>query len=110
MYLFALPVAPGDPAAAIAAIFDLVGLGKLITNAPCVTSLSAHQSDEVQRTEVNLQELVHILRFSCYLRAPRTISFLTVQPMIKRKIHLNICLNYSNLSGSLVSGLHHKLV
>ncbi len=84
MYLFALPVAPGDPAAAITAVFDLVCLGKLIPNAPRVTSLSAHQSDEVQRAKVYLQELVHILRFSCYLRTPRTISFLTVQPKTQR--------------------------
>lgn len=75
-YLLSLTIAPGDPAAAIAAVLDLVGLGKLVPDAPCMSPLSSHQGDEMQREKVNLQELIHVLWFNRALWTPRTIPFL----------------------------------
>lgn len=75
-YLLSLSVAPGDPAAAITTVLDLVGLGKLVSDAPGMPPLSAHQSDEVQRAKVNLQELIHVLWFNRALWTPSTIPFL----------------------------------
>lgn len=75
-YLLSLPVTPGDPAAAITTVLDFVGLGKLVPDAPCVSPLSAHQGDEMQRAKVNLQELIHVLWVSRALWTPRAIPFL----------------------------------
>lgn len=78
--LLALPVFPRDPAASIAAILYLVHLGELITDASRVATLGAHKGDEVERAQVNLEELLQAVWLDCYLWTPRTIALLEVQP------------------------------
>lgn len=45
--LLALPVSPRDPAAAVAAVLNLVHLGELVADTARVAALRAHQGDEV---------------------------------------------------------------
>lgn len=80
-YLTALTVAPGDPAGAVTAVFNPVALRKLIARAIRVAPLRAHQGDEVQNAEVDLQEL-HLPPGTICLRAPCTISVIEIQSVI----------------------------
>lgn len=78
-YLLPLPVSPRDPATTITAVFNFVHLRKLIADASCVTTLGAHKGDKVEGAQVNLEELLHVVRLHCYyLWAPRAITILTV--------------------------------
>lgn len=79
-YLLALPISPRDPAASITAVLNLVHLGELITDASRMTTLSAHKGDEVERAQVNLEELLQAVWLDCYLRTPRAVALLEVQP------------------------------
>lgn len=79
-YLFPLPVPPRDPATAITTVFDLVHLGELVAHSSSVTALGAHKGDEVEGTQVNLEELRQVVWFNRYLRTPCTVSLLAVQP------------------------------
>lgn len=80
IYLLALSVSPRDPATAIATVLDLVHLGELITHASRVTTLGAHERDKVEGAQVNLEELLQVVWLHCYLRTPRAIALLKVQP------------------------------
>ena len=79
-YLLALSVSPGDPAASITAVLNLVHLGELIADASRMSTLGAHQGDEVERAQVNLEELLQAVWLDCYLWTPRAIALLEVQP------------------------------
>lgn len=61
-HLPSLPIMPAHPAAAVAAVFDPVPLGKLIAHAICMATLGAHQCDEVQRAQVHLEILFEGVR------------------------------------------------
>lgn len=78
--LFALPVSPRDPSASITTVLNLVHLGKLIADASGVSTLGAHKCDEVQRAQVNLEELLQVVWFDRYLWTPRAITLLKIQP------------------------------
>lgn len=45
-----------------------------------MTALRAHQGDEVERAQVNLEELLQVVRLHGYLRTPRSVTLLEVQP------------------------------
>ena len=78
--LLALSVPPRDPAAPVTAVLDLVHLGELIADASSVSTLAAHKGDEVERAQVNLEELLQAVWLNRYFRTPRTIALLEVQP------------------------------
>lgn len=78
--LLALPVPPGDPAASVAAVLDLVHLGELVPDPASVSALRAHEGDEMQGAQVDLQEFLQVVWLHCYLRAPGAIALLKVQP------------------------------
>lgn len=78
--LLALPVSPRDPATSITAVLNLVHLCKLISDASRVSTLGAHKGNEVEREEVDLEELVQVVWLHCYLWTPGTITLLKVQP------------------------------
>lgn len=44
--------------------------------APSMASLGAHQRDEVQSMQVNLQEFLQVIRLHWDFRAPGTITIL----------------------------------
>lgn len=68
----ALAVPPGDPAFPVPAVVDAVGAGKLLARGTGVPALGAHQGDEEQLVQVNLQEL-HIFRLQQTSWAPGSI-------------------------------------
>lgn len=45
-----------------------------------MTPLSAHKGDEVERAQVNLEELLQAVWLHCYLWTPGAIALLKVQP------------------------------
>lgn len=53
---------PAHPVAAVAAVFDHISLGKLITHSVGMATLGAHQCDEVQRAQVHLEILFEAVR------------------------------------------------
>lgn len=55
-------------------------MGELVADASRVTALRAHQGDEVERAKVNLEELLQVVRLHGYLRTPRSVALLEVQP------------------------------
>ena len=79
-HLLALPVSPRDPAASIAAVLNLVHLGELVSDAARVTPLGAHEGDEVERAQVDLEKLLQAVWLHCYLWTPSAIALLKVQP------------------------------
>lgn len=78
--LLALPVPPGDPAASVAAVLNLVHLGELVPDPASVSALRAHEGDEMQGAQVNLEEFLQVVWLHCYFRAPSAIALLKVQP------------------------------
>lgn len=45
-----------------------------------MTALRAHQGDEVERAQVDLEELLQVVRLHGYLWTPRSVALLKVQP------------------------------
>lgn len=45
-----------------------------------MTALRPHQGDEVERAQVDLEELLQVVRLHGYLRTPRSVALLKVQP------------------------------
>lgn len=76
--LLALPVPPRDPAASVTTVLNLVHLGELITDSASVSALRAHQGDEMQGAQVDLEEFLQVVWLHCYLRAPGAIALLEV--------------------------------
>lgn len=78
--LLALPVPPRDPAASVTAVLNLVHLGELVADSASVPALRAHEGDEMQGAQVDLEEFLQVVWLHCYLRAPGAIALLEVQP------------------------------
>lgn len=70
-----MTIPPRDPASAIPTVIDLVHGGKLDAVTPCMAPLGPHKSDKMEGMQVNLQELLQVIRFHWNLRAPGSISF-----------------------------------
>lgn len=85
--LLALPVPPGDPAASVATVLNLVHLGELVPDPASVSALRAHEGDEMQGAQVDLQEFLQVVWLHCDLRAPGAIALLKVQPGGDRRSH-----------------------
>lgn len=47
-----------------------------------MSTLRAHECDEVEGAQVNLEKLLQVVWLHCDLWTPRTIAFLKVQPGI----------------------------
>lgn len=71
-HLPALAVPPGDPALPVPAVVDAVGAGELLARGAGVPALGAHQGDEEQLVQVDLQEL-HVFRLQQTSWAPGSI-------------------------------------
>lgn len=78
-YLAAPTVPPGEPVVPVAAVAEAVAPGKLLAVAPGVAALGAHQGQEVQTPQVDLQEL-GIVGINGPRRAPRPVPVARVQP------------------------------
>lgn len=79
-YLPPFSISPGDPAAAIAAVFNAVALGKLIAHAVSMATLGAHERDEVHCAQVDLQELLQGLMLCHHIWTPRPVTIVKVKP------------------------------
>lgn len=71
-----MPVPPRHPAGAIPAVVDFIHGGKLIAVALGMAPLGAHQRDEVQGMQINLQELLQVIWIHWSLGAPGSITTL----------------------------------
>lgn len=45
-----------------------------------MSTLGAHKGDEVQRAQVDLEELLQVVWLDCYLRTPCAVALLKIQP------------------------------